>query len=251
MGIDVMTAASGPRFRLRLRHLLMAALVIAGIVLLRAFVPAPAGPAVTEVAIEMPPNSALSPTRVRNAVATVIHGGLLQVPLGAVRAAVQALPWVARASVRRSWPNAITVHIVLEHPVAHWGRHSLVDARGHVFQPRDIAARFQKLPVLSGVPGSESDVLADFDRARALLRRRGLKLRAFAENSRGDVHIVLDGGLAVALGREDPLGRLARFVNIAVPALGTRLGDAASIDMRYPSGFAVGWKGDGDHGKEN
>ena len=56
--------------------------------------------------------------------------------------------------------------------------------------------------------------------------------------------------LHLVLGRKDPLGRLQRFIHIAVPALGPKLARAATVDMRYPNGFAVGWQGEGDHGRK-
>lgn len=250
MGAEAMTLAQKRPLRWRWRYLFALAAAVAAALVLRYAVPVPGGPAVKQILVTVPANPLLSPRRVRAAAAAASHGGLLAVDLGAVRAAVETLPWVAHAEVRRVWPNALAIAVTLERPVARWGPRALIDAHGHVFVPGD-ATRFSALPALTGPHGSGRLLLAAFARAQTLVRAAGLRIRAYQENARGDVRLVFAGGLQVALGREDPLGRLARFVNIAVPALGARLADAATVDMRYPNGFAVGWKGDGDHGKEN
>jgi len=243
-----MSLNRGPRGRLR--YVLAAAGVVAAVVVFVPMLSAPAGPAVRRVAVAMPSGAPVSPAAVRTAAAGAIHGGLLRVNLDAVRAAVERLPWVASAQIRRVWPDAIAVRVTAEHPVARWGEHGLVDARGHVFSPGN-AAGFDRLPVLSGPADSAADVLSDYRRVRRMARPAKLRIAAFGETARGDIRVGLAGGPDVELGRDEPVGRFARFVNIAVPALGAKLARAATVDVRYPNGFAVGWKGEGDHGKEN
>lgn len=223
------------------RALVMVAAAATLVVLGRLVFPKLEGPNVTRIAVAVTPNPLLQAAAVRAAAQPAVHGGLFRIDLEAVRARVEALPWVARADVRRVWPHTITVSVTLEKPVARWGGDALVDATGHVFSPPE-APRFTNLPQLAGPPGAAAELLADFDRAGALLAPAGLHVAELSENARGELRVALAGGLSVELGRNDPMGLLVRFVRVAVPALGADLARASAVDMRYPNGFAVAWK---------
>lgn len=69
----------------------------------------------------------------------------------AARRRLEALPWVERATVQRSWPSTITVSVTERTPVATMGTGSsavVVDATGRTLGP----AAGQDLPVLGGPP---------------------------------------------------------------------------------------------------
>lgn len=235
--------------RPRLRWLLAAALVVAVAIVLPTFLAAPSGPVVRGVIVRVPPASRVSARAVRAAAVPAARGGLLEVNLDAVRKRVEALPWVKQAEVRRVWPDALAIGVTPEQPVARWGKDSLMDASGGIFTPStgDLS-KFTDLPQLSGSKASAADLFGDFAHARAALAPLGLRLAALAENPRGEVLITLSDGTRIELGRENPRAKLARFVTVAAPALATALARAATVDMRYPNGFAVGWKRDGQHG---
>ncbi|MGH7688568.1 MAG: cell division protein FtsQ/DivIB [Gammaproteobacteria bacterium] len=233
--------------------LLIAALATAVVVFARFFFVVPAGPPVTQIAVSVSDGAPLSPAAVRAAALPVLQDGLFTVNLDAVRARVEALPWVAHARVRRQWPGTLAIDVTLEQPVAHWNAAALLGASGQVFSPPQ-APRFANLPRLSGPPGSAAELFADFSRARALVAPRHLVIRAMRENARGELGVVFAGGLVLELGRDRPLVQLHRFVAVAVPALGPALARAATIDMRYPNGFAVAWRDntdEGNHGQKN
>lgn len=210
----------------------------------------PSGPPVDALVIHVPAGQdRVTAAQVRAAVAGVAHGGVFDVDLAAVREAVQKLPWVAAAEVRRVWPDALGVTVRLRRPVARWGTTGLVDTAGVVFAPSHLSA-FAALPTLDGPAERAPEVLADFAQVEEAVRPLGLAATGLVENARGELSVTFASGLNLVLGREDPFGRLQRFVHIAVPALGPKLDRAATVDMRYPNGFAVGWKGEGDHGRK-
>ncbi|MGH8272019.1 MAG: cell division protein FtsQ/DivIB, partial [Gammaproteobacteria bacterium] len=204
-------------------------------------------PAINGLAITVPPDSEVTEQAVRAAAAPAVRGGLLAVNLAAVRERVEALPWVRHAEVRRLWPHALAITVQAERPVARWGNDSLMDDSGRIFTPAAVS-KYQDLPALSGPSADATELLQSYAQATTLLAPLGLRVTAFAENARGEVRIVLANGLQVELGRDAPHAMLARFVTVAAPALGTALARAATVDMRYPNGFAVGWKGEERHG---
>lgn len=173
------------------------------------------------------------------AVSSRIDGGLLAIDLGAVRRAVEALPWVAGAAVRRVWPDGLQVTVAEQRPVARWGEAALVTAAGKVFRPKRLP---QGLPRLSGPPGSEAEVLTMFRAFGAMLRPAGLRLAALALDQRRSWSAGLAGGMRLVLGRQDTTDRLQRFLR-AWPWIreGRPEGRPMAVDLRYPNGFAVRW----------
>jgi cell division protein FtsQ len=61
-------------------------------------------------------------------------------------------------------------------------------------------------------------------------------------DDRGAFSMTLASGVTIRIGREDIVGRVDRFFGVAVPKLAGDLDRAAYIDLRYPNGFAVGWR---------
>ena len=232
-----------------LRWTLLALACLAGGILLANYARRPSGPAVSALVVHVPANRVLTAEQVRSAVAGVVHGGVFDVDLKTVRDAVQKLPWVAAARVSRIWPDALGVSIRLRRPVARWGDHALVDADGVVFAPSNLGA-FSTLPVLDGPADQSQDVLDDYAHVQAEVRQVGLQAVGLDDNARGEMSVTFKSGLHLVLGRKQPFERLERFIHITVPALGPKLARAATVDMRYPNGFAVGWKGEGDHGRK-
>lgn len=237
----------GALARIRLRWWLLAAGIVALALVLPGVVSAPSGPAVTRLIVEMPPAARVSAAEIRAAAASAVRGGVLEVDLEAVRRGVAGLPWVKQARVRRVWPHALAISVTLEHPVARWGDRSLMDASGHIFTPPAVSG-FEALPLVRGSGGNTAALFEDFRRARRTLAAHGRRLAGFARNARGGVTLRLAGGTRIKLGNEHPRAMLARFVTIAAPALGTALARAATVDMRYSGGFAVGWNRGRQHG---
>ena len=62
-----------------------------------------------------------------------IDGGFLTVRLAAIREALEALPWVDTASVRRVWPDRLHIVVAEQVPAARWGDRGLLNTRGELF----------------------------------------------------------------------------------------------------------------------
>ena len=207
--------------------------------LLRFAAPLFAGPALTTLVV----NGRLvhvDPVAVRSAVLPAVGRGFFTTRVEAVSAAVEQLPWVAEADVRREWPHTLRIVITEEAPVARWNGDGLMDEHGKVFV-RAGSDAYAQLPLLGGSEGSEQDVLAQYNTLAGLIAPRGVSISELAVDARGATTVKLSDGIEVRLGREDAATRLARFGAVALPALGARLTSVAYVDMRYTNGFAVGW----------
>ena len=184
----------------------------------------------------------LTPLAVERAVASRAAGhGILTVNLAAVRTAVDALPWVARSSVRRVWPDALAVRVHEQAALARWNGAALVSRDGVVFV-RDTAGAPQGLPSLSGPKGSAAQVTRRYLRMSGQLEPEGFAISALELDTRGTWQFTLSDGITVRLGRSQLDERFEKFINVALAIVKRRAGDISYIDMRYMNGFAIGWR---------
>jgi len=171
------------------------------------------------------------------AAATWSGGGFVDADLDALRTAVEALPWVRRAELRRLWPGRIELRIEEHHPFARWGEGELVSADGVRFR----GTALEDLPELHGPAGSEAEVVRRTRRFAEIVAPLGVRPERVALSARRAWQLQLSSGAWIELGRDvpgDPVeARLARFVAAVPPALVRR--SALVADLRYPAGFAL------------
>src|SRR5690606_31253608 len=60
------------------------------------------------------------------------------VDLEAMRLELEAMPWIARAEVRRVWPDQVTIRLVEQLPIARWGEEALLNNQGRAFAPTEV-----------------------------------------------------------------------------------------------------------------
>jgi cell division protein FtsQ len=185
---------------------------------------------------------------VQRVVAPRLNQDFYELDLGAVRAAVEALPWVARARVERAWPGTVRVHVQEHRAVARWDARALLSDRDVVFTPPSVPADLVGLPRLAGPPGQQATVRAAFEALRAQLADTPFPPVALEQNARGEWTARTAEGIEFRLGRESPLDAVARLAGPVRTALEGRLQEVTYVDLHYINGFAVGWResvGDG------
>ncbi|MGQ0544351.1 MAG: cell division protein FtsQ/DivIB [Betaproteobacteria bacterium] len=164
-----------------------------------------------------------------------LGGNFFAADIGALRAAVEGLPWVRRATVRRVWPDRLAVAVDEHVPLARWGDGGLLNTYGERFSGRVDAP----LPLLAGPPGTEAEVARQYLRFAAVLAPLGAPLERVVLTPRFAWQLRLASGLHLMLGRDAGAaeGRLRRFVAI-YPALEAKQ-HHQYVDLRYPNGFAL------------
>lgn len=177
----------------------------------------------------------------RETVAPFAAAGLLRVDLGEVRSALEVLPWVDRAEVRRAWPDALEISIQEQQPVARWGDKALVNHRGELFYP-PVAQWPGGLPELSGPDGNAAEIASRFSELRNLMAPLGIELTALVQDERRSWRLRLGNGIDIRLGRRQTAERLLRFMRLYPRVLAARAGEIERVDLRYTNGFAVAWR---------
>lgn len=167
--------------------------------------------------------------------------GLLGLDVERIRLAVETLPWVESASVRRRWPGALIINARERVAVARWND-GLMSDNGALFRPRPETFP-SSLPELEGPLDSAVEVWARFQRLSSTLSQAGFSIAKLRLDERQAWTAELSDGVTLRLGVDADNAAAERFVQ-AFPKIG--VADEARlvrVDLRYPNGFALAWSG--------
>lgn len=185
----------------------------------------------------------LSTREVEDIVAAHLGGGFLSLDLKAISAALESHPWVASASARRKWPDQLVIVIQEEVPIARWGEKGVLNNRGKPLDVGEVEG-LDPLPLLAGPEGMERQVMQQYRMFTQLLQSTGLQIAEFRMGSRGGWYLRFAEGPTLAVGRDQVMEKIQRFLTVWDRALAVRLDQIDNIDIRYGNGVAVRWKTD-------
>ena len=179
-----------------------------------------------------------------------IHGNYLNVDLSQVEKALETLPGIYQAMVRRVWPDALELQVVETQAMARFQtlqnpNESAPDSYINLAPGQALRAS----PVLRG-PKEQRETLVDtFFSVMPLLQEAGLEpLELFVSKAgRWTLEVRAEGSLVPArfellLGRDGVVEKVDRFTRSFTIALGDKADRIDKVDMRYASGFAVQWE---------
>ncbi len=170
--------------------------------------------------------------------------GFFAVKLQEAQDAVESLPWVERAEVRKRWPDVLEVQVVEHRPFARWGDDRLLSERGSLF-PLPEGMDVRAFPQLDGPDSQVQEVTALYNEAAALFAQLGYRVETLKMDRRGSWSLVLDNGTEVVVGRTDARLRLARFARMLPQLLARQPLPLQRADLRYTNGFALSWSSNG------
>jgi len=170
-----------------------------------------------------------------------LSGTFFTLDLDRARLALAKVPWIRDVALRREWPQRLTVEVEEHAPLARWNDNALVNSHGETF-----SADFDgDLPQFNGPEGQAANVAERYAEWSALLAPLKLTPRVLGLSARGgwEVRATGDSGpLAIALPKDEPAARLARFVDAYPRTLGVLARNGTRVervDLRYRNGFAV------------
>ncbi len=176
--------------------------------------------------------------RIKRALAPALQDGFFGLDLSAVRSAVEDLPWVTRASVRRVWPRRLVVRVHEREALARWGDNAVVSPEGEVFTP-EFDSVPSGLAQLSGPEGSASEMVRYYQWMLGRLRDEGLAIERLTLSERQAWTLQVRKGPLLLMGNRELEQRLDRFLS-RYADLASR-GPAQQVDLRYAGGIAVRW----------
>ncbi|MCL4167118.1 UNVERIFIED_CONTAM: hypothetical protein GTU68_032477 [Idotea baltica] len=178
--------------------------------------------------------------QVRLIVAKHLKGNFFTLDLIKTRDAFEKLPWARNVSVRRRWPDALSVEIEEHKVLARWGDAALVNTRGELFH----AATDTELPIFKGPENGVKEVTKHYASFRRILKSADIKIARVSLSPRRAWEIKTNKNLLIALGREEKGRekvniRLKKFATVYESLLSHLGVEIKYADLRYPNGFAV------------
>lgn len=172
-------------------------------------------------------------------------GSFFSADVNELRARVEAMPWVDKASIRKEWPDILKVFVVEQVPLAHWNTNqrddALLNQAGEVFYA-DKSGLSEELPYLSGPDHAVEEAVKQYRELNELLQLNGFSIMQLELSERFSVELVLKQGIVLRLGREALLERIQRFIDLYPELEKHKDAPIDAIDLRYDTGVAVRWK---------
>ncbi|HBK46643.1 MAG TPA: cell division protein FtsQ [Xanthomonadaceae bacterium] len=175
--------------------------------------------------------------QLRAVVLPYAKSGFFAVKLQDAQDAIEQLPWVESAQVRKSWPDVLEVRVTEHKPFARWGSDRMLSEQGRLF-PVPPRLKDFKLPQLGGPDARTAEVVALYNESRALFAPTGADVDRLELDARGSWSLGLSNGLQIVVGRDDAKARLQRFARV-LPQLINPQQPIVRADLRYTNGFTV------------
>ena len=172
----------------------------------------------------------------------VVRGGFFNVNVETIQSVLLEEPWIREVSVKRVWPDRITVTIREQTAVARWNGSALLNEDARVFTPEKETFPAD-IPSFKGPEGAHTQMLEFYRRLRTALPEE-FRIAEVTLSERRAWHVGFLDGPHVYLGRTDIANRLNRFVEYVPGNLENMFNNIRSVDMRYTNGFAVRWEPD-------
>ncbi|OGT56914.1 MAG: hypothetical protein A3F14_06390 [Gammaproteobacteria bacterium RIFCSPHIGHO2_12_FULL_43_28] len=184
----------------------------------------------------------LDPLYTQQLLMPLVVRGFFGIQVETIREHLLQMPWVDEIYVRRIWPDQVVITVLERKPIASWNDQSLLGDDGELFSPkRDTYP--DALPKLVGPEGKQIQMLEYFRDMNRLLESLHAKIAYLELTPYSTWDVVLSNGITLHLGNKDILTRLHHFVKVYPKILANREDDVEYVDLRYPNGLAVQWKG--------
>ena len=178
---------------------------------------------------------------VQKSIEIYVKDSFLKLDLNHLKQQLELDPWVDSVTVARMWPDKLVVRVVEQQPIARWGKKGFLNMRGDIIEV-EKTTKIQALPFLQGEDRYAREIMGQYLRMGKLLAQQDLLLNAVELDETRAWTLTLQNGLMVKLGRDRLWEKLQYLLAAKSGELGGKFHHIETVDMRYPSGFAVRWK---------
>jgi len=178
-----------------------------------------------------------------------IDGDFIQLNLTKLKTELQRDPWVDKVYLSRRWPDTLVVKIAEQTPIARWDANGFLNQRGEIIRVQDTT-KLSGLPWLQGNEINAREIMQQYQDLSTLLRSRGLEIAALKCDNKKSWRLTLKNDKEIAIGREEVMEKLRRFVTVYDKFLINVWTDVKAIDVRYSNGVSVQWVEDSEMAKK-
>ena len=181
-----------------------------------------------------------------------LSGNFFTLSLRQTQLAVEAMPWVRKAVVRREFPNRLRVRLEEHHPVALWGTNTdtqMVNQVGQVFEANVEDIEADSLPILTGPEGQSVMVWQMYQHLLPIFSLVSMGIDKLELTPRGSWRVLTDGDATIELGRgtQEEVGqRLKTFLQTVAQVTSRYQRTSTSLlaaDLRHTNGYALRLRG--------
>ncbi len=150
------------------------------------------------------------------------------------------LPWIYAVSIKRIWPDTLTINIAEQRAILQWGTDALLNSNGTVFSPPKNS--FPKdLPIIFGPNEQEAEIFALYHKMLTTLEPLDLTIKKLILNPKNHWEVLLSNDTRIYFKKENPLSQLELLASVYRKITASRSQPPKSIDLRYNAGMAVKW----------
>lgn len=182
----------------------------------------------------------LDSTRIEAQLKPYLGRGFFSVDILEIQQVLKQQAWIRNVSVRRLWPNQISVSIVEKQVAARWDDDHLLSSEANIFEADSKI--FNHLPIINGYKGQSDELLSRFRSLQHKFYEYDIQIIKMSEDSKGALGLSLNNGLVVNLGSEDNERKIDNFLKVYREQIKPRVEHIRHIDFRYNNGFAIAWK---------
>lgn len=181
----------------------------------------------------------ISQERATQLIMQEIDEDFLQIDLSKIKSVLLEDPWVEKVTLTRRWPDTLVVKIAEQKPIARWDQ-GFLNQRGDIVRVKEMTG-LNHLPWLQGEEIYAAEILQQYQDLSLLLRPKGLEILALHCDSKKSWRLTLKNNVEIAIGRDQVMEKMRRFVTVYEAQLHQVWQDVKSIDVRYSNGVAVRW----------
>ncbi|MDA1371589.1 MAG: cell division protein FtsQ/DivIB [Proteobacteria bacterium] len=163
--------------------------------------------------------------------------GFFNIDVKGVKQVLEKHPWVMRASIKKLWPDSLSLELTEQVAIARWGQSQLLNQKGEIFHPRFV--QLTALPALNGPEGTQIQVMEQFQAINRLMFPAGMKLTGLTLSTRGSWALSVNNEMEIAVGRTNVFEKLHRFIDFYTAQPSIQTADYRSVDLRYDNGIAI------------
>ncbi len=151
-------------------------------------------------------------------------------------------PWIDSVTVKRLWPDTLSVNFTTKKPVALMANNDLLDQKGNIFNAGYVDPTSLDLPFFIGPAAQQKYLLQTYQSLYPLLSSLTLKIKLLQFIDQQCWYLRLSNGLSLYLSRTRPNLQLERFIKVYPDVIEGKVSMVDYIDLRYAHGMAVKFK---------
>jgi len=178
--------------------------------------------------------------RLKQLVSSELRGNFFTLSLTPIVQKLLTNDQIKTVSVKRVWPNALSIYIDGYEPLAFFNQDSVITTDGYVFKtPKNL-----KMPLevyLQGPTDRAQDMVQYLKLFNKILTPLKVTIKDFKLDDSALATLTLSNNIKLVLGDHDFGQRLNQFVKLYSKIIGKCLASVESVDLRYSNGLAVKW----------